>query len=131
MTATCPSCQRQLVSRALWLTYGGSRRDALKRTHAPFAGGDKCMWCQHFERRLSLAQDPDLAYTGGWVRRGLVMVPTGPRPVDVPESVSRQNTRADGGRIEAAPVGASTPDRSLTASPSLRHNERTADGIVA
>lgn len=72
------TCGRILISRGSWDKFDRSDRRKLVGTHARAHTGYYCQPC-HKE-----AHPPDeWAWpTDRWERRGLIMVPTGPRPIE-------------------------------------------------
>ena len=71
-------------SRYRWEVENGGSCEVCRKAHGARGARDKAA------RALS----DDLAYPGGWKRRGVILVPDAPRPVD----------RTDGGRIQPKPI---------------------------
>lgn len=71
---TCQTCHRHLVAQRTWVTWDRRRRKAVSGTHAKAHSKDYCVGCYQAAYRSGFTPgDPDLVYTGGWVRDGLVM----------------------------------------------------------
>lgn len=75
----CPTCAATLISKRAWRAHTLAGRDQLRAQGIRPKAGSQCHAClrraRHAARRP--ARDP-IPYTGGWRRRGLVLVPNNP-----------------------------------------------------
>ncbi len=98
----CQGCKRILVSRAEWEALPERVRKPMRATHARVHALNSCQACST-ARWKSGESDPGFVYTGGWKRRGLILIPAGERPPDAtPETPPAQivkpiNHGTDGG----------------------------------
>lgn len=68
----CRACDRILVSKNTWDALTLDQRKRLYKTHAPHRAFGLCR--KHYVPGWRNVTEDD-AYTGGWVRRGLILVP--------------------------------------------------------
>ena len=73
MNSNCRGCQRILETKSAWEKQPVDRRRY--RTHAIHVANGLCATCYTRMRRGALVLDPDIPYTGGWLRVGNVLKP--------------------------------------------------------
>lgn len=94
----CSGCNRMVVARTLWVKFTPQQRKELHATHARYQSDGMCCTC--YRREHPSPPRPDVQHRDmewpkeAWVRKGLILVPVGPRPVDAESPNPRYQTRS-------------------------------------